>query len=192
MAMIWIDLSHKSHNAPILYPTMHHFVTETCTCVHVSVTKWCIVGYLSNALWDLWEWSIVGWNWLQYVRCISPFSHIAQTTLLNDSTHWTFDKKGDFVQMHFQIYFYDREFIHSNEVWERVQRMKKKIHIGSGYVPGTITSTDDDRDLRGLSDLTSNIEAQTKWPPFSRRHFQVHFLERKCLNSDYNFNEVCS
>ena len=32
---------------------MHHFVTEICTCVHISVTKWCIVAYLSNALWDL-------------------------------------------------------------------------------------------------------------------------------------------
>ena len=26
--------------------------------VHISVTKWCIVGYLSNALWDLWDGSI--------------------------------------------------------------------------------------------------------------------------------------
>ena len=35
------------------YPTVHHFVTEMCTRVHISVTKWCIVGYLSNASWDL-------------------------------------------------------------------------------------------------------------------------------------------
>ena len=28
------------------------------------------------------------------------------------------------------------------------------------------------------------IEAETKWTPFLRRHFQVHFLEWKCLNSD--------
>ena len=35
----------KSHNAPISYPTKHQFVTEMCTCVHISVTKsrkWCI------------------------------------------------------------------------------------------------------------------------------------------------------
>ena len=25
--------------------------------VHISVTKWDIVGYLCNALWDLWDWS---------------------------------------------------------------------------------------------------------------------------------------
>ena len=42
---------HKSHNTEILYPTMHHFITEMCTCVHISVTKWSIVGYLSNILW---------------------------------------------------------------------------------------------------------------------------------------------
>ena len=42
-----------SHNAPVPYPTMSHFVTEMCTCVHISVSKWCIVGYLSDALWDL-------------------------------------------------------------------------------------------------------------------------------------------
>ena len=23
------------------------------TCVHIFVTKWCIVGYLSESLWDL-------------------------------------------------------------------------------------------------------------------------------------------
>ena len=34
-----------SHNTP--------FVTEMCTCVHISATKWCIVRYLSDALWDL-------------------------------------------------------------------------------------------------------------------------------------------
>ena len=48
-------LLHKSHNALIKYPTIHHFVTEMCTCVHISVTKWCIVGYLSSVLLDLWD-----------------------------------------------------------------------------------------------------------------------------------------
>ena len=27
-------------------------------------------------------------------------------------------------------------------------------------------------------------EADTKWTPFLRRYFQVHFPERKCQNSD--------
>ena len=39
-----IDPSHKSQNASDKYPTMHHFVIEICTHVHISVTKWGIVG----------------------------------------------------------------------------------------------------------------------------------------------------
>ena len=35
-----------------------------------------------------------------------------------------------------------------------------------------------------------HIETETKWPPFSRRHFQVHFLEWKYINFDYDFTEV--
>ena len=48
-----IDPSHKHQNASVPYLTMQHFVTEMCTWVHISVTNWCIVGYLSDALWDL-------------------------------------------------------------------------------------------------------------------------------------------
>ena len=50
---IGIDPSHKSHNALDRYPTVQHFVTEMCTHVHISVTKCCIVGHGSVALWDL-------------------------------------------------------------------------------------------------------------------------------------------
>ena len=46
-----IDPSHKSHNALNKYPIMHYFVTEMCTHVYISVTKWCIVGYGNGALW---------------------------------------------------------------------------------------------------------------------------------------------
>ena len=28
-----------------------------------------------------------------------------------------------------------------------------------------------------------------EWPPFCRRHFQMHFLKRKCMNFDLNFTE---
>ena len=50
-----IDPSHKSHNASDKYPTMQHFVTEMCTHVHISVTKCCIMGYDTDAFWDLWN-----------------------------------------------------------------------------------------------------------------------------------------
>ena len=47
------DPSHKSHDASCRNPMMHHFVTEICTHMHIAVTKWCIVGYGTSALWDL-------------------------------------------------------------------------------------------------------------------------------------------
>ena len=40
--------------------------------------------------------------------------------------------------------------------------------------------------------LTLKHWGPDKWTPFRRRHFQMHFLEWKCLNSDLNFTEVCS
>ena len=42
---------------------MHHFVTEMCTWVHISVTTWCIVRYLCNELWDLWDRSVTRQIW---------------------------------------------------------------------------------------------------------------------------------
>ena len=54
-----IDQYQKSQNAIFPYPTMHHFVTEMCACLYISVTKWCIVGHLSSVLWDLGDGSIV-------------------------------------------------------------------------------------------------------------------------------------
>ena len=61
-----IDPSHKSHNASDKYLTIHHFVTETCTCMHISVTTWCIVGYGTGALWDLCNESIQHGLWAGY------------------------------------------------------------------------------------------------------------------------------
>ena len=55
--------------------TIHHFVTEMCTYVHISVTKWCIVGYLSNALWDFsapnFSWTPSKWifGWVTQFQC---------------------------------------------------------------------------------------------------------------------------
>ena len=37
-----------------------------------------------------------------------------------------------------------------------------------------------------------HIEAEAKWTPFHRQHFQMYFLEWKCMNFAYDFTEVCS
>ena len=67
-----IDLIHKSDNATVPYPTMHHFVQEMCTHVDISATKWGIVGYLSNALWNSWDGSIL---WPVKASHITPVAH---------------------------------------------------------------------------------------------------------------------
>ena len=56
---IIINLLYIFYNAPVPYATMQHFVTEMYTRAHISVTKCCIVGYLCNELWDLWDVSVV-------------------------------------------------------------------------------------------------------------------------------------
>ena len=55
-----------SHNAP--------FITEMCTCVHISVTKWCIVGYGTGALWDLWNGFITYSHAQDNVVALKPLS----------------------------------------------------------------------------------------------------------------------
>ena len=36
-----------------------------------------------------------------------------------------------------------------------------------------------------------HIEADTKWPPFSRQYFQMASIERTCMHFGWNFIEVC-
>ena len=47
-------------------------------------------------------------------------------------------------------------------------------------------------DIPVLVQRESHIETETKWPPFRRRYFEGHFLERKLLNVSYNFLQMCS
>ena len=37
-----------------------------------------------------------------------------------------------------------------------------------------------------------HVETDKKLPPFCKRHFQMHFLEWKCMNFALDFIEVCS
>ena len=49
--MCSINSSHKSHDTLDKYPTRHHFATEMCTHMHISVTNRYVVR--------LWDWCIV-------------------------------------------------------------------------------------------------------------------------------------
>ena len=51
------DQSKKSHNAPVPYLTIHQNWNRNA---YISVPKWCIVGYGTDAFWDL-RYSIIIW-----------------------------------------------------------------------------------------------------------------------------------
>ena len=57
-------MPHGSHNALDRYPTVQYF--EHCAHVHISVTNCCVVGYITDALWDVCNRSII---WLR--RCLA-------------------------------------------------------------------------------------------------------------------------
>ena len=66
-----------SHNAPVPCPIMHHFVTEMCTYVHISVTKWCI----KMEHCGIFFWCIVGFvRW--FYRVCHPVAIAGTTTLV--------------------------------------------------------------------------------------------------------------
>ena len=61
-----------------------HNITFYNRNVHISVTKWCIVGYSSDALWDLWHGSIGP------SACLAPW-HLQSpcgTTVVGNSSIW--------------------------------------------------------------------------------------------------------
>ena len=86
------------------YPPMHHFVTEMCTDVHISVTKWCIVGY--GTLWDLCDRSI------DYHYTVEP-SH---DTTYHNGYKLEYDYENCMIQIRISIH--KRHHMHiSGEVW---------------------------------------------------------------------------
>ena len=55
---VTLDQSNTPHNAPVLYPIIHHIGTKMCIrAAHLfSNAEYC--GYGTGALWDLWDWFI--------------------------------------------------------------------------------------------------------------------------------------
>ena len=115
------DHSHKSHNAPVPYPTMHHSEQK---CAHFC-SEWCIAGYQElitvisswgyaiGALWDLWIWSIDCLPYrIQEVAAITQlFPDVCPTNSFMHENNcgsqhiqaWT--RWLTFHKWHFQLYF---------------------------------------------------------------------------------------
>ena len=71
-------------------------------------------------------------------------------------------------------------------------RVFRMLHVIS-FVPVIISVILQPDNIRFSEyQLLKHIEAETKWTPFRRRHFQMHFLEWKYVNFYYDFTEVCS
>ena len=102
-----IDLIHEYHNAQVPHPTMHHFVTEMCTCMHFSVAKWCIVGHLSNALWDIY-----------LMHC-----GICEMGLLRFVSHW--DRTTLPLRPRLHYIKHNVHWLHCSGCW---------FHLGSAYL----------------------------------------------------------
>ena len=43
-----VNQSQKSHNAPVLYPTMRHFATEMCSFPFQNCALWDVFGYIAG------------------------------------------------------------------------------------------------------------------------------------------------
>ena len=61
LVIVFVSGKHQQlakENRPAQIPqctsSISHIVGELCTCMHMSLTKWCIMGYLADVLWDLW------------------------------------------------------------------------------------------------------------------------------------------
>ena len=87
------DLSHKSHNAPVAYPTMHHFVTEMCTFLLQNCALWdfCLMYYGICELvlfYDLCL-SIMG----NYMKCKCTHSYVVAKQYDRSKVHWSYVTK---------------------------------------------------------------------------------------------------
>ena len=217
-----IDLLHISHNASqVSCPTIHHFVTEMCTSVHISVTKRCIVGYLSDALWDLWN----GPNWPIFeiepsvgITAVSLFevsfflvmvgffylaaswtnAHLLQ--IRNSETNSIVVSNINMKPRHCAVHSWlGRKTSAASWSWLKWHVMVTlatrchvtwwHLHVRNLIWEDTgcrLCSFQIDLSLAKIDGTLLKIlrPAWTKWTPFRRRHFQVHFVRWKFLNSD--------
>ena len=75
--------------------------------------------------------------------------------------------------------------------------LQASIGLGNGLAPNrkqaiTWTNADQDSWCHMSSISLNSSPPRTKWPPFRRRHVQMHFLEWKYLNFKQNFIEIRS
>ena len=104
-SLVYIDQLHKSHDTPVPYPIMHHFVTEICMCahfcykmVHCGIWDWCIVGYV--------RW-VYFFGWAVHILHVK---HVLEITLTLTWFNWLKGKRPSdmlvLVTLSDQLYVY--------------------------------------------------------------------------------------
>ena len=94
-----MDPSHKSHNASSKYPIMHYFVTEMCTYVQISDTKWYIVG-MAVVNCGICEMDLLNTQQYFYLsrQCQRSQHEKIQRAMLHTTHSWHADVIGKFQQ----------------------------------------------------------------------------------------------
>ena len=122
-----IDPSVKSHNAPVLYPTKHHFVTEMCTHVHSSCYK--VVYYA------IFVWCIVGFVWWDYYSDVTHnrhgISHHRQLDCLSNSNA---ESVSYIAWCHYAIQLILQKYVHIYCEYVDIYRVWSVTHRGLMYL----------------------------------------------------------
>ena len=153
------------------YPTMHHFVTEMCTHVHISVTKWCIVGYGIGALWDLWD---------GYIK--QPL-HMHVNVYIHTYLYFHIPRYIDVYKKHFSAHHFSKCLHHVHFVnkftalWFLVPRpsilqghwLNPQLHPPFPYIDKSLRNTDDS--------ASTKWHIRGYWPPAFQHHRGAHLYK---------------
>ena len=137
-----------SHNAP--------FITEMCTHVHISVTNWCVVRYLSNALrgymrltqYGIWEMGL------------SAFCSSGTSLVISDVTHRS--------STNFIYFKCDVADDTASTCWTNhpIGRSNDHVHVFFGFCMKDITLylwVDELKNLHSSHTPTSSLSNQIIW-----------------------------
>ena len=156
-----------SHNAA--------FVTEICTHVHISVTKWCIAGYGTGALRDLWEGLSI--SDLKYVRFLSWLSWSLLFTILVIKIYYHMLTFSEIIRMFFCFFFLNRFFVFSGK-----QPYIHIVYIGNASVYEFANVVIHSNGFMSLL-FTPSYEWTVKMHfPYLREWNDIHLLVYVCIS----------
>ena len=111
---------------------MHHFVTEMCTHVNISVPEWCVAEYKTGTLWDIGSWSIV------HTVCALSFFFRDGTQFFQDCL-WHWDNYAYAIDWVF-IWYWSAQFSFKSAVRMLLKMMPRRYKNITGAIKGGFPS----------------------------------------------------